>query len=251
MNQQPDDLAVVNADCSGDFASLRRPDAPRQMVFSARGRREGCAMWLEDTKIFSAQAGELLDMADTQLRGPHNAENIMSALAVGEAFHVPLDATRRAIAAYRPLPHRCVWVAEIDGVVYVNDSKATNTDAVEKALAGFDRPVVLIAGGKDKGFDFASLNETLRRKAKLAVLIGDTREKLAASWSPAVRCVRADTLEAAVRLARDNAQRGDVVLLSPACSSFDMFKSYEDRGEQFKQIVRTLASGQQISRAKH
>ena len=251
MNQQPDDLAVVNADCRGDFASLRRPDAPRQVVFSARGRREGCAMWLEDTKIFSAQAGELLDMADTQLRGPHNAENIMSALAVGEAFHVPLDATRRAIAAYRPLPHRCEWVAEIDGVVYVNDSKATNTDAVEKALAGFDRPVVLIAGGKDKGFDFASLNETLRRKAKLAVLIGDTREKLAASWSPAVRCVRADTLEAAVRLARDNAQRGDVVLLSPACSSFDMFKSYEDRGEQFKQIVRTLASGQQISRAKH
>ena len=251
MNQQPDDLAVVNADCSGDFASLRRPDAPRQMVFSARGRREGCAMWLEDTKICSAKAGELLDMADTQLRGPHNAENIMSALAVGEAFHVPLDAARRAIAAYRPLPHRCEWVAEIDGVSYVNDSKATNTDAVEKALAGFDRPVVLIAGGKDKGFDFASLNETLRRKAKLAVLIGDTREKLAASWSPAVRCVRADTLEAAVRLARDNAQRGDVVLLSPACSSFDMFKSYEDRGEQFKQIVRTLASGQQISRAKH
>ncbi len=251
MNQQPDDLAVVNADCRGDFASLRRPDAPRQVVFSARGRREGCAMWLEDTKIYSAQAGELLDMADTHLRGPHNAENIMSALAVGEAFHVPLDAARRAIAVYRPLPHRCEWVAEIDGVDYVNDSKATNTDAVEKALAGFNRPVVLIAGGKDKGFDFASLNATLKLKAKLAVLIGETRDKLATSWSPAVRCVRADTLEAAVRLARDNARRGDVVLLSPACSSFDMFDNYEDRGEQFKQIVRTLASGQQISRAKH
>lgn len=250
-NQRPGDVAVVNADCRGDFASLRRPEAPRQVVFSARGRRDGCAMWLDGTRIYSAQGGELLDMAATHLRGPHNAENIMSALAVGETFQVPLEAARRAIAAYRPLPHRCEWVAEIDGVDYVNDSKATNTDAVEKALAGFDRPVVLIAGGKDKGFDFASLNETLRRKAKLAVLIGETREKLAASWSPAVRCLRAGTLEAAVRLARENATQGDVVLLSPACSSFDMFADYEDRGEQFKQIVRTLASGQQISRAKH
>jgi len=251
MNQQPDDLAVVNADCLGDFASLQRPGAPRRLVFSARGRREGCALWLEGTKIFGAQAGELLDMAATHLRGPHNAENIMSALAVGEAFHVPLDVARQAIAAYRPLPHRCEFVAEIDGVSYVNDSKATNTDAVEKALAGFDRPVVLIAGGKDKGFDFAALNEMLRRKVKLAVLIGETREKLASSWSPAVHCARADTLKAAVQLARQNAQRGDVVLLSPACSSFDMFQSYEDRGNQFKQIVRTLASGQEISRAKH
>ena len=251
MNQQPDDLAVVNADCLGDFASLRRPGAPRQMVFSARGRREGCALWLEGTKIFSAQTGEMLDMATTHLRGPHNAENIMSALAVGEAFRVPLDVTRQAVMAYRPLPHRCEWVAEIDGVSYVNDSKATNTDAVEKALAGYDRPVVLIAGGKDKGFDFAALNEMLRRKVKLAVLIGETREKIALSWSPAVRCVKADTLKTAVELARQNAQRGDIVLLSPACSSFDMFQSYEDRGNQFKQIVRTLASGQEISRAKH
>ncbi len=251
MNQQPDDLAVVNADCLGDFASLRRPGAPRQVVFSARGRREGCELWLEGTKIFSAQSGELLDMAATHLRGPHNAENIMSALAVGEAFRVPLDVARQAIMSYRPLPHRCEWVAEIDGVSYVNDSKATNTDAVEKALAGYDRPVVLIAGGKDKGFDFAALNEMLRRKVKLAVLIGETREKIALSWSPAVRCVKADTLKAAVELAQQNAQRGDIVLLSPACSSFDMFRSYEDRGNQFKQIVRTLASGQKISRAKH
>ena len=250
MNQQPEDLAVVNADCLADFASLRRPDAPRLVVFSARGRREGCAMWLEGTRIFSAQTGGMLDMMSTHLRGPHNAENIMSALAVGEAFNVPLEVARRAIAAYRPLPHRCEFVAEIDGVSYINDSKATNTDAVEKALVGIDRPVVLIAGGKDKGFDFAVLNEILRRKVKLAVLIGDTREKLAAAWSPAVCCVEADTLEAAVRTAQENARRGDVVLLSPACSSFDMFKSYEDRGEQFKQIVRTLASGQEISRAK-
>ena len=251
MNQRTEDLAVVNADCAGDFASLRRPGAPRQAVFSARGQREGCAMWLDGTKIFSAQGGELLDMMATQLRGPHNAENIMSALAVGEAFGVPLDVARKAIAAYRSLPHRCEFVAEIDGVRYVNDSKATNTDAVEKALAGFDQPVVLIAGGKDKGFDFATLNETLRRKVTLAVLIGETSEKLVACWSPAVRCVKAGSLEAAVRLARQNARRGDVVLLSPACSSFDMFRNYEDRGKQFKQIVRTLASGQEISRAKH
>ena len=185
----------------------------------------------------------MLDMTATRLRGPHNAENIMAALAVAMACGVKLAAARAAITDYRPLPHRCELVAEIAGVRYVNDSKATNVDAVEKALAGFRETVVLIAGGKDKGFDFAELNDTLRRKVKLAVLIGETRDKLAAAWSSAVRCVKAGSLQDAVEQARRAAQPGDVVLLSPACSSFDMFRDYEDRGEQFKRIVRALATG--------
>ncbi|MBM3888794.1 MAG: UDP-N-acetylmuramoyl-L-alanine--D-glutamate ligase [Verrucomicrobia bacterium] len=249
LNQGPTEWAVINADCRERFASLKRPNAPRQVVFSARGRCPNCELWFDGVKIHSAQDGELLDMTSTRLRGPHNAENIMASLAVGAAFNVPLGTAREAIRAYQPLPHRCEFVAEIDGVRFINDSKATNLDAVEKALAGFDRPVVLIAGGRDKGFDFTALNGTLRRKVKFAVLIGETRDKLAASWSSAVQCAQAGSLDEAVRCARQHAQPGEVVLLSPACSSFDMFKNYEDRGEQFKQIVRTLASGQQISRA--
>ena len=244
LNQGSSELAIINADCCNQFGSLKRPNAPRQVMFSAHARQPGWEFWLDGTKICGAQDGELLDMTDTRLRGPHNAENIMASLAVGAAFKVALESARQAIQAYCPLPHRCEFVAEIDGVGYINDSKATNLDAVEKALAGFDRPVVLIAGGRDKGFDFSALNKTLRQKVKLAVLIGETRDKLAASWSSAVRCAKAGSLDEAVRLARQNAQSGEVVLLSPACSSFDMFKNYEDRGEQFKQTVRTLASGQ-------
>ncbi len=242
-NQRADDWAVVNEDCRGRFAALRGPDGPRQVWFSARSHRPGCAFWLDGTKIAGEGEGELLDMTATRLRGPHNAENIMAALATAMAFGVPLASARAAIADCRPLPHRCELVAEIGGVRYVNDSKATNVDAVEKALAGFREAVVLIAGGKDKGFDFAELNDTLRRKVKLAVLIGETRDKLAAAWSSAVRCVKAGSLQDAVEQARRAAAPGDVVLLSPACSSFDMFRDYEDRGERFKQIVRALASG--------
>ncbi len=242
LNQQPEDWAVVNADCRDLFPVLRRNGGPAQVVFSARGPAPDCKFWLDETRIVSHD-GRLLDMAETRLRGPHNAENIMAALAAGVMFGVPLDAAQRAIADYRPLPHRCEFVAEVDGVRYINDSKATNVDAVEKALAGCREPVVLIAGGKDKGFDFAGLNDALRGKVKLAVLIGETRDKLAACWSTVVQCVKAGSLTEAVTLARRSAQPGDVVLLSPACSSFDMFRNYEDRGEQFKRIVRALASG--------
>ncbi|MCX7825793.1 MAG: UDP-N-acetylmuramoyl-L-alanine--D-glutamate ligase [Verrucomicrobiae bacterium] len=249
LNQGPAEWAVINADCRDRFASLSRPNAPRQVLFSARGRRPDCELWLQGTKIRSVQDGELLDMAATRLSGPHNAENIMASLAVAAAFRVPSEAAREAVQAYQPLPHRCEFVAEIDGVRFINDSKATNLDAVEKALAGLDRPAVLIAGGRDKGFDFSALKEILRKKVKFAVLIGETRGKLAASWSSVVPCAEAASLEEAVRRARRHAQPGEAVLLSPACSSFDMFENYEDRGEQFKRIVRTLASGQQISRA--
>ena len=244
LNQSPEDWAIVNADCRDEFQSLKRQGAPQLIAFSARGRRMGCLYWLEGTKIFSEGRGEVLDMTSTNLRGPHNAENIMAALAVGQVLGVSLEKACDAIKAYKPLPHRCEFVAEIDGVRYINDSKATNLDAVEKALAGFSEPVVLIAGGKDKGFDFAELNHALRGKVKTVVLIGDTRAKLAACWSKVTRCVDAGmSLKKAVELARHEAQRGDVVLLSPACSSYDMFENYEERGEQFKQIVRALASG--------
>ena len=129
----------------------------------------------------------------------------------------------------------------IDGVDYVNDSKATNLDSLEKALAGETRRVVLIAGGKDKGFEFDSVAGLVAEKCRCAILIGEMAERIERSWSPGVVCVNVGhSLERAVSVARSRAQRGDIVLFSPGTSSFDMFKNYADRGNQFRQIVQQL-----------
>ena len=132
---------------------------------------------------------------------------------------------------------RCEIVAVINGVTYINDSKATNVDAVAKALRAIPAPVILIAGGRDKGLDYAALRDELPRRVKLAVLIGETRAAMARAWQNAVPCVTADSLDEAVAIAARQAGRGDTVLLSPACASFDMFRNYEHRGEEFKRAV--------------
>ncbi len=179
----------------------------------------------------------MLEQSRTNLIGPHNAENMLAALAVGDLYEIPREAIIRALIAYHPLPHRLEKVAEIGGVTFLNDSKATNIDALEKALRAMRAPVVLIAGGKDKGLDFSGLRPLVREKVKAVVLIGQMTEKLFAAWNSAVSCTRATTLADAVDKAHALAQAGDVVLLSPGCSSFDMFKSFEDRGDQFRELV--------------
>jgi UDP-N-acetylmuramoylalanine--D-glutamate ligase len=145
-----------------------------------------------------------------------------------------------AIRDYEPRPHRCEFVREVDGVEYVNDSKATNLDAVEKALTAQTKPVVLIAGGKDKGFTFDPLRSLVKDKVKSAVLIGEMAESIRRSWDGAVESEIATSLADGVERARSLASAGDVVLFSPGTSSFDMFKSYADRGDQFRKLVQTL-----------
>jgi UDP-N-acetylmuramoylalanine--D-glutamate ligase len=145
-----------------------------------------------------------------------------------------------AIRDYEPRPHRCEFVRELDGVEYVNDSKATNLDAVEKALTAQSKPVVLIAGGKDKGFTFDALRSLVKDRVKSAVLIGEMAESIRRSWDGAVKSEIATSLADAVERARGLARAGDVVLFSPGTSSFDMFKSYADRGDQFRKLVQTL-----------
>ena len=166
---------------------------------------------------------------------------MLAALAVADLYQVPRAAAIKALCEYNPLPHRLEKVAEIDGTVYLNDSKATNIDALEKALVAMRTPVVLIAGGKDKGLDFTGLRPLLREKVRAVVLIGQMTEKMEAQWHSVVPCHRSETLAAAVEKARLLAHRGDTVLLSPGCSSYDMFKSFEDRGDQFRTLVRALA----------
>jgi len=145
------------------------------------------------------------------------------------------------LSTYNPLPHRCELVGVVDGVEYVNDSKATNIDALEKALLSETRPVVLIAGGKDKGFEFGSITGLLAGKVHHAVLIGEMADRIATLWESRLPCEKADSLANAVQRARGLARPGDVVLFSPGTSSFDMFKNYADRGDQFRNLIQALA----------
>jgi len=231
-NQTPDDYAIVNT-------NLRLPEiAARKTTFSVTGAAADYQLidgWLV------ARGEQVLEQSRTNLAGPHNAENMLAALAVADLYHIPREAAIRALCDYKPLPHRCEKVGVIDGVTFINDSKATNIDALEKALLSQRSPVVLLAGGKDKGLDFSGLRPLLREKVKAVVLIGQMTEKLFAAWNSAVPCVRATTLADAVERARQLVRPGDAVLFSPGCSSFDMFKDFEDRGNQFRTLVQARA----------
>ena len=232
-NQTADDFAIVNA-------NLRLPEMKAQKItFSVTGSDADYRLvdgWLV------ARGQQVLEQSRTNLVGPHNAENMLAALAVADLYHVPREAAIAALCAYKPLPHRLEKVGEIDGATYINDSKATNIDALEKALIAMRTPVVLLAGGKDKGLDFSGMRPLLREKVKGVVLIGQMTEKLFAAWSTAVPCVVAATLEDAVERCRRLAQPGDAVLFSPGCSSYDMFKDYEDRGNRFRALVQARLS---------
>ena len=230
-NQTEQDVAVVNA--AEALPGIR----PRRITFSAYSNRADFG--LSDGAIVHENQ-PVLRLADTKLRGLHNIENLMATLAAGVARGLSFSEMVQAIRDYEPQPHRCEFVRELNGVEYVNDSKATNLDAVEKALASQSKPVVLIAGGKDKGFTFDPLRLLVKNKVKSAVLIGEMAESIRRSWDGAVKSEIAASLADAVERARNLASAGEVVLFSPGTSSFDMFKSYADRGDQFRKLVQTL-----------
>ena len=241
MNQRPEDVAVVSAESLEILQRMGLAIRARAMTFSAYNRPADLWLdWFDNDTIWCRLPecrGILLKMSETQLRGVHNAENILAALATGLAMGLPVSLMREAICTYSPQPHRCERVAEINGVTYLNDSKATNVDAVEKALRSVPGQAVLIAGGRDKGLDFTSIKEVVAEKVKLAVLIGEAQNKIWRAWCKAVPCARASSLEEAVQMAARRAGAGDTVLLSPACASFDMFENYEHRGDEFKRHV--------------
>ena len=231
-NQSAEDFAVVNVRDLGRIAT-------RAQLVTFSAYVPGADFEFRDGAIFY-RGQKVLAMRDTNLRGLHNAENLMAALGVGVAHGLDFDRMLPPLRAYKPLPHRCELVRTIDSVAYVNDSKATNLDALEKALLSETCPVVLIAGGKDKGFEFDSIAELVAQKAHHVVLIGEMAGRIGHMWGARVPCVQAGSLSEAVALARQKSRPGDVVLFSPGTSSFDMFKNYEDRGDQFREIVQTM-----------
>jgi len=230
-NQMESDVAIVNA--IEKLPAVR----PRKITFSAYADQ---ADFRVSQGAIVYQDEPILRLADTKLRGLHNIENLMATLAAGMARGLSFEEMVAPLCAYEPRPHRCEFVREVGGVEYVNDSKATNLDAVDKALRAQNKPVILIAGGKDKGFSFDPLRPLVKEKVRSTILIGEIAENIRRSWNGAVECEIANSLADAVERAHARAGPGEVVLFSPGTSSFDMFKSYGDRGDQFRALVRAL-----------
>ena len=230
-NQTADDVAIVNA--SETLPEVRA----RRVTFSAYTNRADFRL-SEGVILFQNQP--VLRMSETKLRGSHNIENLMATLAAGHARGLSFEQMVPSLSAYEPQPHRCEFVRQIGGVDYINDSKATNLDAMEKALQAQSKPVVLIAGGKDKGFNYQPLRELVKEKVRATILIGEMAKQIARDWDTAVKTEMAASLADAVERAHATAKSGEVVLFSPGTSSFDMFKSYADRGDQFRALVQAL-----------
>jgi len=230
-NQTEKDAAVINA--AESFPEIR----PRKISFSAY--TDQADFRLSDGAIVY-QNEAVLRLADTKLRGSHNIENLMATLAAGMARGLSFLEMVPPLCAYEPRPHRCEFVREVGGVGYINDSKATNLDAVEKALQAQSKPVILIAGGKDKGFTFDPLRSLVKEKVRSTILIGEMAESIRRCWSGAVKSEIANSLADAVERAHAIAKPGEIVLFSPGTSSFDMFKSYAERGDQFRALVQAL-----------
>ena len=214
------------------------------LTFSTRGP-VGEGAFHEDGDLVLAWRGgreRLMPRADVRLPGPHNLANALAALATVMPLEIAPDTLRQVLRSYNGLEHRLEPVGEVNGVRFVNDSKATNTSSMEVALQSFPEPLVLIAGGRDKGQDFRPLHALVRQAVKHLVLIGEGAEPMSEAW-PDVPAERAGSMAEAVALAHRAAGRGGVVLLSPGCASFDMFTDYEDRGRRFKDEVSRLAQG--------
>jgi len=241
-NQQPGDAAVLNAD---DPATVPlAPSRPRLYWFSRKGPVEAGACVRGDEIVFRFHAAGpqevLLRLRDIPLPGAHNLENVLAAVSAARLAGVDPKAIPIAVRSFAGVEHRLEFVAEIGGVRYYNDSKATNVDATLKALDAFPGRILIILGGKDKGSDYTVLQNPLREKAVLALLIGAAAEKIESQITGSVAIERSGTLERALETASLAARPSDIVLLAPACASFDQFENYEHRGRVFKELVKEL-----------
>jgi UDP-N-acetylmuramoylalanine--D-glutamate ligase len=239
-----------------DFLVLNGEDKPTQVlagktaaqVFWFSGRRpikQGAFVHGESVLFIpreGAKAEPVMPVAEIPLRGAHNVENVLAAVCAARLGGVAAKSIRASVASFKAVEHRLEFVAAVRGVEFYNDSKATNVDATKKALEAFPGGVHLILGGKDKNSDYAELSDLLRERCKIVYTIGSAAEKIERQLAGVVKIVLATTLDVAVRKAAEDAVAGDVVLLAPACSSFDQFENYEQRGRIFKELVAQLIS---------
>jgi len=249
-NQGRGDCLVLNADdagtmkLSGALSSTKGPEHPSVFYFSRRQEVSGvyASAGVVYSTIATGTPVPLIAAGDIAIRGVHNLENAMAASAMALLAGCGHESVAGVLREFTGLEHRLEFVRELNGVRYINDSKGTNVDAVLKSMEGFEEPVVLIAGGRDKSGDFTVLRDIVSRKARAVVLIGEAAGKIGKALEGASVIIEAGSLPDAVHKSRAAAAAGDVVLLSPACASFDMFRDFEDRGRQFKQLVMGLES---------
>jgi len=234
-NQEPGDTAVVPFGDAICEEQARRGRGDR-VTFGSAGDYA-----VEDRAVVEARSGERFDLAGGKLYGRHNLENAAAAIAAVRALDASTDALRRGLADFEPLPHRMALAGEVRGVTFYDDSKGTNVGAAVTALRGLSETRgVLIAGGRDKHGSYEPLVEAIREKARAVVVLGEAAERIFGAIGGAVPVEHATDIDDAVRRAFRLAERGDAVLLSPACSSFDMFKSYAERGDRFVAAVARL-----------
>lgn len=246
-NQQPEDFAVLNADDKTCVAMSSRTRA--QVFWFSRQKEVTQGAWVHEGKILFRDASgqrEILQVSDIPLKGAHNLENVLAAVCSGVLMGCAPEKIRDAVKRFKAVEHRLEFVATIRGVGYYNDSKATNVDATIKAIESFPGNIHLILGGKDKGSDYTPLNHLLRERVKRVYTIGAAAGKIesqiVSTKDGGPEVIHAETLESALRKASAAAQSGDVVLLAPACASFDQFRSYEHRGKVFKEVVQSLSA---------
>jgi UDP-N-acetylmuramoylalanine--D-glutamate ligase len=251
LNQRETDALVLNADDPGTMKLYEErikgeTAGPRVFFFSRKEEVRGVYarggmvhVNMPDLEP-SAVNLELIHADEIRIKGVHNLENAMAASAMALLAGCPAGAVIESLREFPGLEHRLELVRDLQGVTYINDSKGTNVGAVIKSIESFSEPVILIAGGRDKAGDFSALRGLAAQKIKALVLIGEASEKIGSALGDVTTTVRAKDLLDAVDKARKIATRGDVVLLSPACASFDMFRDFEDRGRQFKRIVMDL-----------
>jgi UDP-N-acetylmuramoylalanine--D-glutamate ligase len=241
-NQRAGDFAVLNADDPTCVAMAKRTQA--QVFWFSRQKEVEQGTWVRDGNIvFRDGTGqrEIMQVSEIPLKGAHNLENVLAAVCAGRLMGCAPEKIQQAVRDFKAVEHRLEFVATIRGVDYYNDSKATNVDATIKALESFPASIHLILGGKDKGSDYSLLNDLLRQRVKRVYTIGAAAAKIESQIVfPKGEIVHAETLENAIRKSNAVAQPGDVVLLAPACASFDQFKNYEQRGRVFKEIVKSL-----------
>jgi UDP-N-acetylmuramoylalanine--D-glutamate ligase len=240
-NQQREDFTVLNAD---DHTCAELATRTRAQIFwFSRTKEVKQGAFVHDGHIlFRDDSGqrELMLASEIPLKGAHNVENVLAAVCVGALLHCEPGQIRKAVRDFKAVEHRLEQVASIRGVEYYNDSKATNVDATIKALESFPANIHLILGGKDKGSDYGVLNDLLRQRVKRVYTIGTAAAKIESQIKEAAEIDHAETLETAIKHAAEAATPGDIVLLAPACASFDQFRNYEHRGKVFKEVVNDL-----------
>jgi UDP-N-acetylmuramoylalanine--D-glutamate ligase len=243
QNQTAEDHFIFFEDSDVIMSELAKRNVPAEQVKVSIKNKISDGAYLENNKLIANIGANAFEQAFDELpvKGPHNAINAMAAIAVAQLVGVDSDKIREGLMSFSNAPHRLEEVEVINGVTYVNDSKATNVDSVFYALGSFEKPVVLIAGGVDKGNDYSQIETLVRNKVKALIVLSKDFEKLERYFSGIVpQIYKTQDVQDAVNKAQEWSVPGDVVLLSPACASFDLFKNYEDRGEKFKAAVRNL-----------